>query len=481
MQSTFEKKLEQFSEVGFVEQVWQSQATISGLPSVTMDEIVEFEDGCIGQVMMLKQNEADVLVFTNKNLQVGTKVVRTGSKLAINISESLLGKTMNGLGKLIEGEIKSDAHKLMVDVIPEGIASRKIINQPLHTGVPAVDLLVPLGKGQRELIIGDRKTGKSIFLLQAALTQMAEGTVCVYAAIAKKKSEIKNIDKFFVNHKVRNNCVLVATSSQDSPGEIFMTPYTAMTVAEYFRDKGREVLVILDDLSAHAVFYRELSLISRKFPGRDSYPGDIFHVHSKLMERAGNFDVDGKDVAITCLPVAETIQGEMTGYIQTNLMSMTDGHIYFDGELFFKGRRPPVNAFVSVTRVGRQTQTRLAREIGSTLMNILANYEKTQSFLRFGAELGEGSRQTLAMGERVLAYFDQPMDKIVPYELQLVLFGLVITGIWNGKNTLKIIESFETDANLRQLIEEIIKDCDSQNKLIEKLRPHSDKLMAILA
>jgi F-type H+-transporting ATPase subunit alpha len=253
-----------------------------------------------------------------------------------------------------------------------------------------------------------------------------------------------------------------------------------MAIAEYFRDKGRDTLVIFDDLTMHAMFYRELSLISRKFPGRDSYPGDIFHIHSKLLERGGNFDIGGKEISITCLPVAETASGDVTGYIQTNLMSMTDGHIYYDGELFFRGRRPAINPFVSVTRVGHQTQSPLAREAGRILMDLLSGYERAQSFLRFGAELGESSRQILTMGDRVLAFFDQPAGSTVPYELQMVLLSLLISGVWSGKNLEKVITEYQNNNELADKIKRMVEESRNMNNLIEKGREAGELLLPLL-
>jgi F-type H+-transporting ATPase subunit alpha len=305
--------------------------------------------------------------------------------------------------------------------------------------------------------------------------------VGVYAAIAKRKSEVKRIEAFLQANDIWKNTVLVATSSQDSPGEIFLGPYTAMAMAEFFRDKGKDVLVVFDDMTVHAMFYRELSLISRRFPGRDSYPGDIFHIHSKLMERGGNFEVGGKEASITCLPVAETVQSDITGYIQTNLMSMTDGHIYYDAELFFKGRRPAVNPFVSVTRVGHQTQTPLAREAGRILTDLLSSYERTQSFLRFGAELGESSRQVLTMGERVLTFFNQPVDKAVPFNLQLLLLALLVSGMWNGKNLGKILDEYEKNEELAGKVGTMVEESNNINSLIEKVREAAEELLPLLS
>jgi F-type H+-transporting ATPase subunit alpha len=313
------------------------------------------------------------------------------------------------------------------------------------------------------------------------VNQAKSGAVCIYAAVGKKQSEIKRVESFLKEAKVWGQSVIVAASVQDSPGEIFCCPYTAMTVAEFFRDHGRDVLLVLDDMSTHAKFYRELSLLLRKFPGRDSYPGDIFHIHSKLLERAGNFRIGRRESSITCIPVAETIQGDITGYIQTNLMSMTDGHIYFDSELFVKGRRPAINPFISVTRVGHQTQTKLTREAGRILLDLLSSYERTQSFVRFGAELGESSRQILTMGDRVLMFFDQPMDRVLPLSVQLIALALLVSGMWNGRDLEKMLTAYEADASLTKLITEIVGNSGSVNELIDNVRASQDKLMGVFA
>lgn len=480
--ASFKECLEWFGEIGYIDKIWESIAQVSGLPSVCSGEIVIFETGQIGQVISLKPEYIEVLILSKEPLKVGTRVTRMGSKLMIPVCQEILGHTVNSLGRAIfGGQIVSRGIEWKpVDVVPAGIAQRKKIGKPMYTGVNLVDLMVPLGKGQRELVLGDRKTGKSQLLLQAMVSQIRQGAVGVYVAIAKKKTEIKRIEAFLQNNGVWKGSVLVASSSQDSPGEIFLGPYTAMAIAEYFRDNGRDVLVIFDDLTMHAMFYRELSLISRKFPGRDSYPGDIFHIHSKLLERGGNFDISGKEVSITCLPVAETAQGDMTGYIQTNLMSMTDGHIYYDGELFFRGRRPAINPFVSVTRVGHQTQSPLAREAGRILTDLLSGYERAQSFLRFGAELGESSRQILTMGDRVLAFFDQPAGSTIPYELQMVLLALLISGVWNGKNLEKVITEYQNNNELADKLKRMVEESRNMNNLIEKGREAAELLLPLL-
>lgn len=471
----FADYLKASGEVGFVTKVVSSIIQVDGLPSVRSGEMVLLETGQLGQVMSLNEDEVEILVFARESIKAGTRVTRMGRKLSVPVGEALLGRTIDVLGRTISGGLgEAISEWRMVDVTPGGIGSRVRVDQPFVTGVIVVDLLVPLGKGQRELILGDRKTGKSFLLNQAILSQVREGNICIYAAVGKQKTEIRKVEEFLAANKIADKTVVVASSSQDSSGEIYLCPYTAMTIAEYFRDMGKDVLVVLDDMSTHAKFYRELSLLSKKFPGRDSYPGDIFHVHSKLMERAGYFKVGDKAAAITCMPVVETVQGDISGYIQTNLMSMTDGHIYFDSDLFFKGRRPAVNPFVSVTRVGRQTQTPLRRDAGRTLLDILNGYEKTQSFLKFGAELGESSRQILAMGERIIKFFDQPLFTVVPLNVQLLLLALLITGVWNGEHPERLVSAYVTDPATKQAVDESIERNDAMSKLMEDVRRGAD-------
>ena len=388
----FNKYLEQNRGDGICggnEPIYRSSIGVAG---AKLSEIVIFEEGEKGQVVGLGVGRVEVLVLARLGVKVGARVVRTGGPLKVAVGEAVMGRIMDALGNWVGGgqeKIPQDQWR-PIDVVPSGIAARKKISRPLETGVSLVDLLIPLGRGQRELVMGDRKTGKTNFVMQTILTQSRLGTVCVYAAIGKNNTEIMQAESFFAKTGAVKNLVIVASSSHDTVGEIWLTPYTAMTVAEYFRDLGRDVLLVLDDMTAHAKFYRELSLTARRFPGRESYPGDIFYIHSKLLERAGCFNTTAGEAAITCLPVVDTVQGDMTGYIQTNLMSMTDGHIFFDSDLYFAGRRPAINPFVSVTRVGYQTQSHLRRELGREVVKRLNDFEKTQSFVRFGAELVGG-------------------------------------------------------------------------------------------
>lgn len=471
----YNKYLEQSSEIGKVESVMGSIVYVSGLPGVRLSEMVVFETGQLGMVVSLKPGEVEVLMLSEVVPWVGIGVARTGSGISVAVGEELLGQAIDAVGKSLENgvAIKNLSEQRLVDAEPLPIYARKKITRQMETGIMIVDLLIPIGRGQRELVLGDRKTGKSLLTVKAAVAQSRLGNVCVYATIGKKKAEIKRIHEYFKKAKVMKNIVLVGSSSQDCPGEIYLTPYTAMAIAEYFRDKGRDVVVVLDDLSTHAKFYREISLVGRRFPGRDSYPGNIFYTHSKLLERAGNF----MQAAITCLPVIETTQGDLTGYIQTNLMSMTDGHIYFDADLFAAGRRPAINPFVSVTRVGHQTQSKLVREISQMTIEALADYDKTQVFVRFGAELSDNSRQILALGERLLKFFDQPADLIVPVNIQIVMWAMLWQGLGNEIKIERVCEKYATDTAFRTQINNLLINSDGTKSLFTNLSTISEKLL----
>jgi F-type H+-transporting ATPase subunit alpha len=416
--------------------------------------------------MALGRETVDVLVFARTPLTEKTKVARSGKQLRIFCGDSLLGHTINTLGHhLSPGQSKSTAsEEREIEIHPLGISARVAITRPFTTGFTIIDTLVPLGVGQRELIIGDRKTGKTQFLLRTMLHQAKLGTVVIYCAIGKRKQEIKSVEEFLQAHQVFDRCIIVAADSHSNPGEIVFAPYTALTLAEYFRDLGQDVLVVLDDLTTHAKYYREVALLLGTFPGRESYPGDIFFVHSKLLERAGCFLVSGKERAITCLPVVESLSGDFTGYIQTNAMSITDGHIYFDTELFAQGKRPAVNTFLSVTRVGRQTQSPLQRDLNSSTVQLLAQYEELQRFLRFGSELSEEIHQTLQRGDSVLRLFHQTGLQPIPTFVQAFFLSAVWLKWWDGSGTATVLSTLAPTVlkDIQDLVAEVTTFTDLQ-------------------
>lgn len=424
---------------------------VQGLPGVVVGEGIAFQTGENGRVMKIQPDEIEVLVFSRNPIKSGTQAGRSGKPLSISCSEKVLGQVVDVFGHLLSGHKKkavsvSESRKIEDD--PVGMAGRRKISRSLPTGVVMVDLLVPLSHGQRELIIGDRKTGKTQFLLKTIMRQVGLGTVCIYCLIGKRSQETKAIEEFFIKHGLLENSVLVVANSSSSPGEIVYSPYTAMTLAEYFRDQGRDVLLVLDDLTTHAKYYREIALLSGTFPTREAYPGNIFHFHSRILERAGCFDINGEEKAITCLPVAESLASDLAGYIQTNLMSMTDGHIFFDSENFAQGRRPAVNIFLSVTRVGRQTLSPLFRDINSKLTTFIKKHEEIQKFLRFGSELPEKTKKTLGLGDAFWRFFKQTDFKPFSSEMQAIFISAICLGLWDGQNAGNIADKISPEEEL---------------------------------
>lgn len=486
---SFQEYLEATSEVGFVEAVNNSVLSVSGLPKAKPQELIMLETGDMGYILNLHKDLCDVLLFSKIPIKTGIKVARLDKTVSIALSRELLGKTIDPFGKPLDSmlELKlKDAVEKPVDTPPLGIGSRSRISTTLETGVSLVDLILPLGKGQRELIIGDRKTGKTNFLLQTMVMQARLGAICVYVAIGKKQSNYKAIEEYMKNQNIYDSCVLVASSAEDTPAKVFLSPYSGMTIAEYFLSFGKDVFVILDDLTTHAKYYRQISLLVKRFPGRNSYPADIFYAHSRLLERAGNFKVqtasESSTHSITCFPVADTLQGDLSGYIQTNLMSMTDGHLYFDIDLYGKGRRPPIHPFLSVTRIGRQTQDSLRQTLSREIFSFLSLHEKMQNFSHFGAEVSGTVADTLKTGMKITAFFDYLSQKVLRMELQIFLFSMLWVDVWREKSIdqmkedmERIIELYEKDETLQAEVKLMMKSSDSFNKLLGSIRGKPDE------
>lgn len=478
MKTDFQNYLTTIGEIGFVERVVSSLIYAEGLPAVRDQEMVIFETGDIGQVVGFNENAVEIVGFSKNIPRVGTKLVRTGRLIEIPVGREILGSIINPLGHSLYTEKPVYPKETRpYDNIPLGIGERSTIKKPCESGIAMVDLMIPLGRGQRELIIGDQKTGKSSFLLDVISYQVSHGSIGVYAVIGKGQTVIRHIEEELKDRGVFERTVLVASSGDDSAGMIFLTPYAAMTIAEYFRDLDQDVVLVLDDLSTHAKVYREISLLGRKFPGRNSYPGDIFYTHARLLERAGNFVRQGGEVSITCFPVVETVDGDMSGYIQTNIMSMTDGHIFFDRNLFAAGRRPAINPFLSVTRVGRQTQTPLRHEIGRTLTTFLREADKLHTFASFGAELGEHIRRTLFKEDKILKFFDQATSEVIPTNVQILLCGILWGELWNDKTNQefrgsikKIVSSYILHNEFKKRVDILVAGCRSLKDLVDSIK-----------
>ena len=481
----FNQLLRTTGEYGIVFQVSHPIVFIEGLPTVKTHEVIMFETGQRGEVFAINRGKIEARIFSHEPVTVGTKATKTNQILSIPVGPELLGHTIDPLGDPLDPAATFIKPKTLrdLDATPIGIAGRQKITKHLTTGISLIDLLIPLGRGQRELIIGDRKTGKTSLLMTTIKNQVAEGVIAIYAAIAKKKSDIKKLQEFFVQENIMQHSIIVATSSYDSPSLIYETPYAAMAIAEYFRDEGTHTILILDDLSTHAKFYRELSLLARRFPGRDSYPGDVFYIHSKLLERAGNFKhPTKKEVSITCLPVIEIVEGDLTGYISTNVMGITDGHIYLDSNIYYQGLRPAVNIPLSVTRVGRQTVNKLVRDVNKNLTSFLADYEKLQNLSHFGQELTEDVKKKLRIGELVYKFFNQPYQLTIPLAIQLIILSMLLQNIIENKETLdkakkSLITSF-ADEHQQKFMQDltVADDLKTFNEIILK---NKDKLFEI--
>lgn len=485
---TFQYYLSTSEEIGFVEASNQSIVYASGLPQATLQEIVMFETGEFGVILSLSRDQVEILLLSKYAVKAGTRITRTGAKQEIPVGFELLGHTIDPFGHPLEAGKIIEKPKISrpIDIDPSGINTRKRIASAFETGVTMVDMLIPLGKGQRQLVIGNRKTGKTSFLYQTILKQSHMGTICIYAGIGKKKTDIKKIENYFKSAGIIDNTVILASSSEDPSGVTYLAPFAAMTLAEYYRDEGHDVLLVLDDLFTHAKVYREIMLIGRRFPGRNAYPADIFYTHARLLERAGNFVLpNGSEHAITCLPVVESVEGDIAGFIQTNLMSMTDGHIYFDVDMFAKGNRPAINPFLSVSRVGRQTQTPLRLSLHRELISFLTLHQRLENFSHFSAEAGAGIKKTMAVADRIFGFFNQAAQEVKSLDLQIVLFGLIWIEYWQDRAAMErdiatLTKSYENSIEAQAFIKEIVATSPNLNDMLQQIRRRQEKILSLL-
>lgn len=488
---TFEQSLTETEEIGFIQSINNYLVYISGLPGAKINELVISEKGHLGIIASLLPNLCEAIIFNPQNLEHNLRVARTGELLKIPVGFGFLGRIVNSLGKPLDGAGPIVGEKEYREIDPPPVAGemlkRSRIRQALETGVMAVDLLVPLGCGQRELIIGDQKVGKTSFLLQTIVSQVRKGALCIYCSIGKKRSDQKSVVDYLSQMRVLPKVVVLAAGSSDPTPMVYLTIFSAFTLAEYFRDSGREVLIILDDLSNHAKFYREIALLSKNPPGRQSYPGDIFYLHSHLLERAGNFGTgNGKTVAITALPVVDTLEGDLTGYIQTNSMAATDGHIFFDLSEFKKGRRPAVNFALSVSRVGNQTLSHLELDLSGKIRDKLVAFRKAAELGHFGLELTQKTKQDMQEGEKIETLLNQESTQVIAKPLQLVFFGLFFTDFWIDKNSalvqidkIKLITA--ADKGMLTELAEKIHQMTEPELFYQTIKNHHQKISEVLS
>ncbi len=464
----FEKYIEKTGESGYIIHCSDPIVYLSGLPSLKMGEAIVSEDGERGMVYGLDRRKAGVLMFETEKIEAARKMARTDDFLRIPVSEGLLGRIVDPLCLPIDrkGPVLGAKEYLPIKEKAPGITKRVKVAEPLETGVMMVDLLVPLGYGQRETVIGDAKTGKTNFLLQTISNQAKKGTICVYVGIGKESPTLKSVESYLKEMKAFDKVVMMVTTSSQSAALHYLAPFSGTAVAEYFRNKGHKVIIVYDDFSTHAKAYREISLLLKRAPGREAYPGDIFYVHATLIERAGNIKTaDGKEASITSFPIVETLENNISGFIQTNLLAMTDGHVFFDIDEFKRGQMPAVNAFLSVSRVGNQTRESLSKDLVDKIKKRLVSYRKILEVAQFGSELSKENKQALDFGGKIEVLLSQDAKVLIPRYLQLFLFGLLFSGFW--KNVSKKAMKEEVLKILRLFQEEKLTDSKKEIKEIK--------------
>ncbi len=441
----FELKID-IDEVGTVINYADGVARVYGLKNVMYYEMVEFETGDKGLALNLEDNSAGVVVLgAGREIKEGISVKRLGTLMSVPVGDAVVGRVINALGEPIDGKgaIEAKEHRF-IEVKAPGIMARKSVHEPLQTGIKAIDALVPIGRGQRELIIGDRQTGKTTVAVDTIINQKGQDVICIYVAIGQKESTVAQVVRRLEEHGAMEYSIIVNAPASDSATMQFLAPYAGVTMGEYFRDNARHALIIYDDLSKHAVSYREMSLILRRPPGREAFPGDVFYLHSRLLERAAKLSDDLGAGSLTALPIIETQAGDVAAYIPTNVISITDGQIFLETDLFYSGIRPAINVGLSVSRVGGAAQVKAMKQVAGTLRLDLAQYRELQAFSQFASDLDEGSRKQLDRGQRMVEVLKQPPYSPLSVEKQIVIIFAGAKGYLDNVPVNKITK-FEAD------------------------------------
>lgn len=418
----YSTKLE-VSDVGTVITVGDGIARIHGLEKAMQGELLEFPGDVYGMVLNLEEdNVGAVLLGDNKNINEGDTVKTTGRVVEVPVGDALLGRVVNALGQPIDGKGPIDTDKYrQIERVASGVISRKSVDTPLQTGIKAIDAMVPIGRGQRELIIGDRQTGKTAIALDTIINQKGQGVKCIYVAIGQKASTVATIVKTLEEHGAMDYTTIVASTASELAPLQYIAPYSGCAIGEEWMESGQDVLIVYDDLSKHATAYRTLSLLLRRPPGREAYPGDVFYLHSRLLERAARLSDELGGGSLTALPIIETQAGDVSAYIPTNVISITDGQIYLETEMFNAGFRPAVNPGLSVSRVGGSAQIKAMKKIAGPIRIDLAQYRELASFAQFGSDLDADTKEKLAQGERIKEMLKQPQYKPMPVEYQVII------------------------------------------------------------
>lgn len=413
--------------IGTVLEIGDGVARVAGLSEVMAGEMVEFENGAMGVALNLEEGEVGVMLLDETGtLGEGSTAKSTGKILSVPVGEGVIGRVLSPLGLPIDGkgEVKAVGY-YPVEKIAPGVITRQSVHQPLQTGVKAIDALIPIGRGQRELIIGDRQTGKTAIAIDTIINQKGQGVICIYVAIGQKESKVARIVAALEKSGAMEYTTVVVAGASDPSALSFIVPYAGCALGEYFMDQGKDVLVVYDDLSKHAVAYRQISLILRRPPGREAYPGDVFYVHSRLLERSAKLNKENGGGSLTALPIIETQAGDVSAYIPTNVISITDGQIYLESDLFYKGIRPALNVGLSVSRVGSAAQIKAMKQVSGTLRLDLAQFRELEAFSQFGSDLDEKTRTLIERGRRAVEMLKQPQYAPLAVEQEVaVLYAL---------------------------------------------------------
>ena len=441
----YDTKIEQ-SETGTIILIGDGIARADGLENVMANELVSFANGEYGMAMNLEENSVSIVMLgSDKGVREGDTVKRTGKVVSVPVGEALLGRVVNALGQPIDGKGPIEATETRpIESPAPGIIERQPVNVPLQTGIKAIDSMIPIGRGQRELIIGDRQTGKTTLAVDTIINQRGKDVICIYVAIGQKNSTVATLVEDLTKAGAMDYTIVVASTASELAPLQYIAPYSGCAMGEYFMNKGKDVLVVYDDLSKHAVAYRALSLLIRRPPGREAYPGDVFYLHSRLLERAARLNDDNGGGSLTALPIIETQAGDVSAYIPTNVISITDGQIFLETELFHSGIMPAVNPGISVSRVGGNAQIKAMKKVSGTLKLAYSQYRELQSFAQFGSDLDEDTKRRLAQGERIVEVLKQNRTAPIAVENQVAIIYAVTNNMLDDVKVEDIMD-FESE------------------------------------
>jgi F-type H+-transporting ATPase subunit alpha len=466
------------SEVGTVLQVGDGIARVYGLDKVMSGELVEFPKEVMGMVFNLEEDNVGVILFGEETLiKEGDIVKRTMRVVEIPTGEAMLGRIVNPLGKPLDGKGRINAQeRVPVERKALGVIQRQPVKEPLATGIKAIDSMIPIGRGQRELIIGDRQTGKTAVAVDTIINQKGKDVICIYVAIGQKASTVAKVIQTLEEHNALEYSIIVSSNASEPAPLQFLAPYSGAAIGEYFRDNGQHALVIYDDLSKHAWAYRQVSLLLRRPPGREAYPGDVFYLHSRLLERAAKLNDDLGGGSLTALPIIETQAGDVSAYIPTNVISITDGQIYLETDLFFSGVRPAINAGLSVSRVGGNAQIKAMKQVAGRLRLDLAQYRDLEAFAKFGSDLDKTTQQQLHRGQRLIEILKQDQYQPMPFEKQIAIIFAATNG-YIDEIPVGEIQRFEKEflAYLERKNPELLADIAEKKELTDILQENLKK------